>query len=341
MNIRRQKAMGMIKVGDHFAQVDVDKFKIKSQSDPKKEYIVSRTGKCGLICQCNDWTVRKADCSHIHFVKLMIMRNRGYANNNFKIIQRVKLNLCKYCDGGRIIKKGIRTTKRNKVQIYQCKDYTRKFTTNFGFEKKRYSPNTITGALQMYYADMSVRDISTHYEMLGIDVDHSSVYRWIADYAIMTKKYLDEIVPRVGNQVRVDEVWVKVNEKQNYPFASMDDDIRFWLAKDMAETKFQHNADTLLKLTKKAIGNKTPRHFTTDGHPAYEKSSRRIFGKKTQHNRHIHLHWYMNNNKMERLNGEIRGREKIFRGLKKKDSPIIDGMKAYYNFTKKHGGIGG
>ena len=25
----------------------------------------------------------------------------------------------------------------------------------------------------------------------------------------------------------------------------MDDDTRFWLAKDMAETKFQHNADTV------------------------------------------------------------------------------------------------
>jgi hypothetical protein len=49
----------------------------------------------------------------------------------------------------------------------------------------------------------------------------------------------------------------------------------------------------------------------------------------------------MNNNKMERLNGEIRDREKVFRGLKKKDTPILEGMKAYYNFTKKHGALKG
>ena len=61
----------------------------------------------------------------------------------------------------------------------------------------------------MYYAGMSVRDISTHYEMLGIDVNHNSVYRWIVRYAIMIKKYLDEIVPRVGNQVRADMCGVK------------------------------------------------------------------------------------------------------------------------------------
>ena len=39
--------------------------------------------------------------------------------------------------------------------------------------------------------------------------------------------------------------------------------------------------------------------------------------------------------------GEIRDREKIFRGLKKFDTPIIPGLQAYYNYTKKHGGLKG
>ena len=30
----------------------------------------------------------------------------------------------------------------------------------------------------------------------------------------------------------------------------MGDDTRYWLASDMAHTKFQHNADNLLELTK-------------------------------------------------------------------------------------------
>ena len=44
---------------------------------------------------------------------------------------------------------------------------------------------------------------------------------------------------------------------------------------------------------------------------------------------------------MERLNREIRDREKVFRGLKKMDMGILDGMRVYYNFTKKHSGING
>ena len=42
---------------------------------------------------------------------------------------------------------------------------------------------------------------------------------------------------------------------------------------------------------------------------------------------------------MERLNGEMRDREKVFRGLKKMDTAILDGMRVYYNYTKKHGSL--
>ena len=154
----------------------------------------------------------------------------------------------------------------------------------------------------------------------------------------MISVYHNGIVPRVGNWFRADEVWIKVNGKQDYLFASMDDDTRFWLASDLTDNKFQHSADNLLELTKKQIG-KSLRNFITDGLPAYMKSSKKIFGKDTLHTRHIHLKGDRNNNKMERLNGEIRDREKVFRGLKKMDTLILDGMKVYYNFTKKHSAL--
>ena len=75
--------------------------------------------------------------------------------------------------------------------------------------------------------------------------------------------------------------------------------------------------------------------------PAYMKSSKKVFGKNTNHIRHIHLAGKRDrdNNKMGRLNGEIRDREKVFRDLKKFNTPLIDGMTAYYNFTKKHSSL--
>jgi hypothetical protein len=48
----------------------------------------------------------------------------------------------------------------------------------------------------------------------------------------------------------------------------------------------------------------------------------------------------MNNNKMERINGEIRDREKTMCGLKKKDTPILQGMQIYHNYIRPHEGLG-
>ncbi len=339
MNPRTQRAKSMMESTGYASQIDHGKFKVRSQTDPTKSYTVTDT-RNGLVCECKDHTTRKADCKHIKIILEKIKRKSCYSNQPFRIMERSKLQLCKFCDSGRIRKDGFRKNKNGKVRIFECLDCKKKFSSNFGFEKKQFDENTITGSLQMYYSGMSVRDISNHYEMMGIDVSHMTIYRWITDYSKLTFVYLNGIVPRVGDWFRADEVWIKVNGKQCYLFASMDDDSRFWLASDMATTKFQHNADNLLELTKKQAG-KNPRNFITDGLPAYMKSSKKVFGKKTNHIRHIHLKGDMNNNKMERLNGEIRDREKVFRGLKKMDTPILDGMRVYYNFTKKHGALKG
>jgi putative transposase len=48
-----------------------------------------------------------------------------------------------------------------------------------------------------------------------------------------------------------------------------------------------------------------------------------------------------NNNKMERLNGEICDREKTMRGIKKMDTPILTGYQLYHNYISTHEGLAG
>lgn len=55
---------------------------------------------------------------------------------------------------------------------------------------------------------------------------------------------------------------------------------------------------------------------------------------------HIHLRGDMNN-KMERLNEEIRDREKVVRGIKKIDSVLIDGYQMYHNYLRPHMALDG
>lgn len=39
---------------------------------------------------------------------------------------------------------------------------------------------------------------------------------------------------------------------------------------------------------------------------------------------------------MERMNGEIRDREKVTRNLKKTSSPILTGLQIYHNYVRPH-----
>ena len=49
----------------------------------------------------------------------------------------------------------------------------------------------------------------------------------------------------------------------------------------------------------------------------------------------------MNNNTMERFNGEVRDREKVMRGIKKDDSVIFDGYQIYHNYIREQMGLDG
>ena len=57
--------------------------------------------------------------------------------------------------------------------------------------------------------------------------------------------------------------------------------------------------------------------------------------------RKIRLQGDHKNTKMERLNGELRDREKVVRGLKKSDSPLITGYQIYHNFVRPHMALDG
>jgi hypothetical protein len=47
------------------------------------------------------------------------------------------------------------------------------------------------------------------------------------------------------------------------------------------------------------------------------------------------------NDKMERMNGEIRDREKVVRGVNKTDSPLIEGHQIYHNYIRPHEALNG
>lgn len=59
-------------------------------------------------------------------------------------------------------------------------------------------------------------------------------------------------------------------------------------------------------------------------------------GTRPEHVREIRLAGKVHNNKMERMNGEIRDRERVMRTLEKTDSPILEGYQIYHNYIRPH-----
>jgi len=171
-------------------------------------------------------------------------------------------------------------------------------------------------------------------------VSHVAVGKWIKKYVRLMQNYVEKIVPKVGDTWRADEIYMKIKGDQKYLFAMMDDETRFLIAQEVAETKEKHDA-RLLFFRAKRLMDKQQKTLITDGLPSYSLACEQVF-EGTKHVSKITFKGKVhNNNKMERMNGEIRDREKTMRGLKRKRTPILTGYQIYHNYIRPHESLGG
>ncbi len=259
------------------------------------------------------------------------------------------VKFCKHCRSDKIVRQGTRRNKSGVVQRFVCRACKKTFSANFGFRYRQFDPAIVSEAIHLFYSGMSSRSVADALKVRGIDVDGSTVRRWVERYSRIARMFTDSLAPSVGNWFRGDEVWVKVRGQKYYLFCTMDDDTRYWLAGELADSKDKHDAYGIFKTTKDVAG-KNPTVLITDKLPAYQKAARKIFGNKTYHKcdagirskrvgpsgKKNHANFHPSNNKMERLNGTIRDREKTFRGLSAYDTAVFDGMKVHYNHVRGH-----
>ena len=321
-------------------RLDNATYKVLSQSG-NGEYVVCLS-EDEWRCECPDHRFRGVKCKHIWAVAFSL-KMREQVRKNI-VIEEVAVSNCIYCHSPNIIKYGVRHNKRGDIQVFQCKQCERFFTINVGFEKMKHNPQAITSAMQLYFSGESLRNTMKSLKLLGVEVSHQTVYKWIGKYVKLMQDYVEKIVPNVSDTWRADELYVKIKGDMKYLFALMDDETRFWIAQEVAESKYKHDARRLFQLGQKVTGKK-PMTIITDGLPAYHDAYKKEFwtlrNPRTEHVNAIKLSGNMNNNKMERFNGEIRDREKTMRGLKRKDTPILTGYQIFHNYIRSHEGLDG
>jgi transposase-like protein len=320
-------------------RVDEYSYKVKSQSgNGQYNVLYNEEWKCS----CPDFIHRKEKCKHIFAVEFSLKVRKVVEVKRIEPI--INTSNCIYCNSVNIVKDGLRHNKHGDIQKYNCKDCSKYFTINLGFERMRATPKIITSAMQLYFTGESLRNVQKFLRLQGVNVSHMGVYKWIRKYVSLMQNYLEKIQPNVSDTWRADELWVKIKGDMKYLFALMDDETRFWIAQEIADSKYMNDAQSLFHKGKK-LANKKPDKLITDGlrsyHDAFNKEFYTNTTPRSEHINTIRLSGDMNNNKMERFNGEVRDREKVMRGLKRKDTPILTGYQIFHNYIRPHMGLNG
>lgn len=343
-NLRLQRGQQIANKPNQVERLDDKSYKVKSQSSDIDYDIVA--GETGWRCSCPDHVFRGVTCKHIHAVELSLALREKVASEAVTptIIQPVMVKTCPQCQSEQIVKHGVRHNKYGDIQRYTCNNCYKRFTINLGFEKMHATPQVITSAMQLYFTGESVRNVQKFLRLQSVNVSHMGVYKWIGKYVSLMQKYLDKITPKVSNVWRTDELYLKVKGNNKYLFALMDDETRFWIAQQVADKKHSSDIRPLFQEGKRVAGKK-PNVLISDGAPNFHYAFNKEFytntKPRTQHIQHIRLQGDKNNNKMERFNGEVRDREKVMRGLKRQDTPILKGYQIYHNYLRPHEGLDG
>jgi putative transposase len=340
-NLRETKGLEIAMARENqITRIDRATYVVLSQSGNGK-YVVCLSEK-EWRCECPDHRFRGVKCKHIWAVEFSLKMREQVRQS--LVIEEVTVSNCKFCHSSNIKKFGIRKNISGSIQRFLCADCGKTFSVNIGFERMKHNPQAITSAMQLYFSGESLRNTMKSLRLLGVEVSYQTIYNWISKYVSLMKAYVDKIVPNVSDTWRADELYVKIKGDMKYLFALMDDETRYWIAQEVAETKYTHNARKLFRLGQKVTGKK-PTTLITDGLPAYHDAYIKEYWSIEQgwkeHIRQITLKGEHNNNKMERFNGEVRDREKVMRGLKKNDTPILKGYQLFHNFIREHEGLKG
>lgn len=332
---REERGQSIAQLNEQIKRIDDYTYTVKSQSH-NGEYIITKVDN-EWLCECPDNKYRHVLCKHIHAVNFSKSLRAEVAVR--RITQIENLTECIYCGSSNLTKKGIRKNKSGNIQKFYCQDCQKYFTFNIGFERMKHNPQAITSAMQLYFSGESLRNTMRSLKLLGVEVSYRTILNWIRKYTKLMQTYVETIQPNVSDTWRADELWIKVKGDMKYLFAMMDDETRFWIAQEVAESKDRHDARTLFTRASYLMGKK-PQTLITDGLHAYFSASMRAY-PNTNHIRSIKFTSDKNNNKMERFNGEVRDREKTMRGLKTDDTPILTGYQLYHNYIRPHESLNG
>ena len=252
------------------------------------------------------------------------------------LLARAKL-VCPECEADGIIKYGI----RGGLQVYKCKPCNKKFTDNGAMPGRRIPPAVVGDAITAFFDGLSYRDIMRRIDAAhGFKPSTATIYEWVRDYTKHGKRLTEQFKAQTGDTWVADETVLKVDGGKLWLWNVMDAKTRFLLATHISRVRTTNDAAALFRKAKRRADHK-PKTVVTDKLRAYQDGIERVFGGDTKHVQSEGIRDELNNNLSERLQGTIKERTKVMRGLefKRTAEVFVDGFALHYNHMKPHIGI--
>ncbi|MDZ4876898.1 MAG: IS6 family transposase ISAcma1 [Chroococcidiopsis cubana SAG 39.79] len=140
------------------------------------------------------------------------------------------------------------------------------------FKWRHYEPEIILLCVRWYLTyPLSYRQVAEMVNERGLDVHHTTVFRWVQQYAPELDKRCRPHLKLTNDSWRVDETYIKVKGKDKYLYRAVDSDgntLDFLLtAKRDAEA-----AKRFFRKTLNAVHTQEPRVINVDKNAAYPKA---------------------------------------------------------------------
>lgn len=363
INVREMNGLAIAAQGAQIKRINKLSYNVKSQTSDLWYSVVEQYGKsiegtkAHWVCNCPDHVYRGVQCKHI-FAVLFSKELRKQIVSQDAVEQLIppihNEIICAKCKGIDIVKDGVRHTKHGTdIQRYSCKNCHYRFAVNEGFEKARADPKVITAALDLYFKGISLRKVCDHVKQFhNIEVSHVAVIKWIRKFVRLVKPYVDSIEsPHLSGVYHVDEMMVHVRKEQNgvghyaWLWNLMDNTTRFWICARISQKREVADARAVFQDAKKIA--RKPAAIIHDGLPSYDKAfQKEFFTKKnprTLNIRSVSVRHEGFNSKVERLNGSVRDREVVMRGMDHRESAqeLLEAMRIYHNYVRVHQGLNG
>ena len=333
-----------------FEKADGDKWLMKSESSDEK-YVTSVSPKT-VFCTCPGFKLAPVrECRHVQLIKLFAVAASS-AYEQTIVLKTDPEPKCPDCESKNCKPYILRgTTRKGYVQRYSCEDCGRYFSENPEYGSRWYSPETITEALSLFCRGLSSRKIADHMRSQRKSEDektpsHNTISVWTRVFLSKMAEYVSEWAPSTSQIWSMDDLHMKLRKVAHYLYMIMDYDARFVLAHDMGDTKAADDVASVTGEAKRRAGD-VPDIMLRDGAANLNKAikttntiTRNGVEKKTRQVT-AHLRGNVTNLRHERLNRSVGERLRMPGTIKEKGSKLIAGFIMFYNFIRKHMGLGG